>query len=301
MIRVGLDLPHGGGMLERLIAGHVTRHAGIAPPPGGDLSACFEDAYFGLAQTAPFADASESGKDDIRRACAAAVLEEAYLIEKAGLAFGARMLLEAEDASRRQIYALLTGDEATHLSWLTPYVEPQRRTANEGPFIRLIERLIGEGPNQPLVFVLQVILEGWGLDHYRGLAEATRDPCLGQIFRAILKDEALHHRAGSVMLAPDRFSAADRAFTIETLGAFLEMVACGPLRVASVLAHAGGETGAAGLADLHRALGGEADARRKLALLRSLMRVEGMAWAAEALEARGAFRPLTAKQAASLV
>jgi hypothetical protein len=299
-VDAGLSFPHPDeGRLEKLIAGRVRRHARIAPPAEApDYPGLFDDAFFSLGKVAAFRTADAAARDAARAACAEGVLEEAYFIEKSGLAYCARMLLLAEETETRQAFALMGADEAAHLSWITPYVPEARRTQAAHPFLKVIAALIEEAPACVLVYVLQAILEGWGLEHYRDLAAVARTPALGDVFRTILKDEGMHVRLGAALNDPRKFSHAERALTLDALAQFLALVRCGPLGVIGALARA---TGAEDLAALHEALEGEAEAARKLALLKALMRLEGMDWAGAAMEKKGLFTPMPAREAVRML
>lgn len=295
-MNAGLDYPHPDDHpLDKLIAGHVRRHAGLAPDGAeAATSDLFADSFFGLERSRAFIAANDGTRVSVRSRCAANVLEEAYFIEKSGLAYCARMLLMAEDAPTRQSFALMAADEASHLAWVTPYVpEAVRREAGH-PFLKLIAQLIETAPAPVLVYVLQAILEGWGLAHYRALADGTRSARLAAVWHAILKDEAMHVRLGGMLLDPRKFSDAERAMTLEALAAFVTMVRCGPLGVVGTLAAHGADAAAA-----HEDLGGGDDAARKLALLRTLMDAEGMGWAGETLAGKGLFKPMSAREAVS--
>jgi rubrerythrin len=298
-VKAGLDYPHpDDGGLAKLVAGRVRRHAAVAPPAAPpDFATLFADDFFSLERAPAFFAADEETKAAIRAACAHGVLDEAYFIEKSGLAYCARMLLLAEDTETRQAFALMGADEAAHLAWITQYVPEARRTDAAQPFLQLVAQLIETAPAPVLVYLLQVILEGWGLAHYRDLAGAARAPELARVFRTILKDEGMHVRLGAALHDPKRFSDAESALTRDALAQFLTLVRCGPLSVAATLAQATG----ADIVSTHDALDGEAEAARKLQLLRELMRAEGMDWAGAEMEALGLFAPMTSAQAASLL
>ncbi|MBL8551692.1 MAG: ferritin-like domain-containing protein [Hyphomonadaceae bacterium] len=298
-MKAGLDLPHpDDGSLARLVAGRVRRHGKVTSPPRPpNFAALFADEFFSLQRVPAFAGAGEETQAAIRAACAQGVLDEAYFIEKSGLAYCARMLLLAEDTQTRQAFALMGADEAAHLAWITAYVPEARRTDAAHPFLKLVAELIEQAPSPVLVYLLQLILEGWGLAHYRDLAAAAREPALAHVFKTILKDEGMHVRLGAALHDPRKFSDAERTLTRDALAQFLTLVRCGPLSVAGALAQATG----AELVSLHEALAGEAEAARKLGLLRQLMRAEGMDWAGAEMQALGLFAPMTPAQAAALL
>ncbi|MEQ1704629.1 MAG: hypothetical protein ABL867_01490 [Rickettsiales bacterium] len=51
-------------------------------------------------------------------ACNRTLMNEAYFIEKSGLAYTAKMILKTESTDTAQLYALIGADEAMHLAWI---------------------------------------------------------------------------------------------------------------------------------------------------------------------------------------
>lgn len=298
----GLDLPHGEG--ENALAGIVdgrARTRGVRPATTvGDPARYFSDNLFRLQNVSLFRDASPNRQRDIRTGCAHTVLREAYFVEKSGLAYYARMLLEAETTEARQAFAQIGGDEATHLAWIAPYVPGQERTGAHGPFLRLIADLIEGGEPSVLVYIMQVVLEGWGLSHYQTLADACIFEPLRQVFEAIRRDEAMHHKTGEVMLDSGSFGAKERALTLDAMACFLELVRAGPQGVMAIVSRVSGGLDGPALTMLHEQLSGTDTASEKLALLRQLMGASGMDWVAADLEERGLFAPLTPVAASRL-
>jgi rubrerythrin len=211
------------------------------------------------------------------------------------------MLLEAETTDARQTFAQMAGDESTHLAWITPYVLDHERTGPHGPFLRLIVDLIEGGPPAVLIYALQVVLEGWGLSHYQSLAEACQFEPLHNVFSAIRRDEAVHHRTGQIMLDPRQLGRQERALVLEAMASFLELVRAGPIGVMAAISECHGEIDVPALERLFEDLSGVESAAAKLALLRRLMDVEGMEWVATDLDERGLFLPVNPITAARIV
>ena len=299
-INVGLDLSHEGRTSElgRIVDSRA-KTRGIKPPVDlGDPAHYFRDAFFCLQDARLFRDAGPARRRAIRVNCARTVLREAYFVEKSGLAYCARMLLEAETTDSRQTFAQMAGDEATHLAWITPYVFDHERTGPYGPFLRLIVDLIEGGPPAVLIYALQVVLEGWGLSHYRSLAGACDFGPLHKVFNAIRRDEAYHHKTGHIMLDPEQLGPRERDLVVEAMASFLELPRAGPLGVMAAISECNGGFDVPTLATLFEDLSGAKSAAAKLGLLRRLMDVEGMEWVVASLDERGLFLPVSPMTAA---
>jgi hypothetical protein len=293
-VRNNLVAEHAGAEspLYPLIAAKIGRQA-QAFPAGGIL---WPAAWWGLDRSATFNRLPQ----DMQRAALSllgrGLLNEAYFIEKSGLAYTAKMVLLAPDTDVAQLYALIGADEATHLAWIEPFVPVEDKTRPLGPFLSFLSSLIEQCAPRVLVYLVQVILEGWGIDHYRRLADGCLDPALAGIFRRILKDEALHHRSG--ILQHDAGLSGEGLE--EALRTYAEMVRVGAQGALGTIDAAAGGLAAEDLRDLMTALGHEAETTRKLALLKSLMLQPGMEMVVAALEAEGLFKPLSVTQAVEL-
>jgi hypothetical protein len=266
---------------------------GVARPPPGEASAAphWDAAYFELPRLAAFAEAPATAQRAIVARCGADLLHEALHIETIGLAYGAKMLLLSETVDERMLYAAIAAEEAAHLAGIAAFAA---RGPAEGPFLALLGELVAEGDRATLVLVVQVVLEGWGLDHYRGLARACRTPALARVLEGILLDEARHHGSG-ILLAPRR-PAGDAA--VEVLTALCDMVRVGPQGVLAAVEAERGPLGRAGRVRALAALDTEAHAGRRLALLRGLLARAGADTIVAALDARGRLTPATAEEAA---
>lgn len=200
-----------------------------------------------------------------------ALLAESYAIEKAGVGYMAKMTLLAETTEERMLYSLFSADETTHLAQLTPFVRDPQVLGNEDPFLRLLEALLETGDRTALIFVIQVVLEGWGLSHYRRLSRHCQYPELGALFRSFLKTESQHHGAGILLFDTEMLCARSRGLIVDTLAAFLQMVQVGPQRLVEAIAQVKGGLTRAQRICLFTELDTEAQSREKLNLLRSLI------------------------------
>jgi hypothetical protein len=267
-------------------------HAPSAPdgesPPWGA-------GTFQLDRVRAFRAASASIQDAVLAACAHNLLAEAWCIEQRGIAYCSAMELQSESNAERELFTRIGADEIQHAAWLAPWL---LRPPETDLFNRFIDGLLEAGTPQPLSFLLQVVLEGFGITHYQSLAAGCCDQALALTLRRLAIDEALHHAGGLLVFQPDRLTAAERRFIIDGACAFLQMIRVGPQAVVSALAQQVGVTSVRDLTGVFAALDSQSIASAKLARLHKLMAQPGMTWLVEALDAGGVFVPCTPAQCA---
>lgn len=254
-------------------------------------------AQFGLDALPLYAQAGAATQREVLDHCAQGLLRESWLIERGGMEFCARMVLASEDASQRALYSLIGADEASHYAWLLPWL-PQLPQSD--PFNDFLDHCVRTASPQLLAYLLQVVLEGFGIVHYAGLAGGCRDAALAATLRRMAEDEALHHAAGLAVFDHRRLGAAERAFLLDASYTFLQMIRSGPQRVVAALDQALGGIATAALPGLFDALEIQRSGADKLARLRRLMRQPGMEGLVDALAQRQAFEPASAEEAAQV-
>jgi hypothetical protein len=122
------------------------------------------------------------------------------------------------------------------------------------------------------VLIVQVVLEGWGLRHYRDLARGARHPALAAAFTGILDDEARHHGAGALLVVERPPTPADVEEALPFLQRLLDMVRAGPVGLVAAVEAAVGPLAGSDRADLLADLDATAHAAARLDLLRALLR-----------------------------
>ncbi len=161
-------------------------------------------------------------------------LEEAYHIEKAGIAFGAKMILESETFEERKLYAHFTGEESEHLSMIESYLTYISDDHLNNSFLLFLEEIIKTAPKNVLVFLIQVILEGWGIEHYSELAKTCKASDLKAALKKIVQDEAGHHGSGLVLFKEEALSEDELRLANTLFQSFLSMVQIGPYTLAKL-------------------------------------------------------------------
>ena len=115
-------------------------HRKIGEPPKPDLAELSElwgaDSY-DLEGVDIFKEATLSEKTLILEDCARGRLEEAYHIEKSGMAFTSKMTLLADTLEERKLYCQFSADEANHLEAITSFLPNISDNYKSNPFIQL--------------------------------------------------------------------------------------------------------------------------------------------------------------------
>ncbi|HEY9858845.1 MAG TPA: hypothetical protein V6D16_05015, partial [Candidatus Obscuribacterales bacterium] len=334
----GFDLPlmDEGDKLNRVLASalgdqlptagqkatYLYREVRQLPQPYWDAT------HFSLERVAIFQDASEAEQQAIAQIASQGLLAEAYLVEKAGMGYMAKMLLLAETLEERMLYSLFAAEEAAHLAQIRKFFDgppsppilggtksdlfspqhialagiPERGdggaekepTSTDDPFLRFLSDLLETEDKAILLFIIQVVLEGWGLSHYRTLAKGCRHLELGQLFEQFLQAEARHHGSGLILFNQISLSKPSQSAIVEALTLFLRMVQVGPQRVLSAIAQVKGDLSRSQQIQVLQELETEIQSGARLSYLRSLMQKTTAHAIVQELEEQGSFQPFPA-------
>ncbi len=168
-------------------------------------------------------------------------LEEAYHIEKAGVSYGAKMVIKSSTYEERQLYALFTADEARHLNIMESYLPSISDSYLENPFLEFLNCTIEEAPKEVLVFIIQVLLEGWGIKHYQSMKDTCNHSDLKNSLQFIINDEVAHHGSGVLLFKEDNLSDSSRDMICSIITDFLNMVRVGPVSILNTIESVVGE------------------------------------------------------------
>ncbi len=264
-----------------------------------NISVYWQADYFDLDQVSIFQDADKTEQQQILRELNQGLLQESLYIEQAGVGYMAKMVLMADSTQERMLYGLFAADETTHLAQLQPYLpSPTLLSEPDDPFLRLLAGIVESSDKAVLLFVLQVVLEGWGLTHYRSLARGCNHKPLKRIFQTFLQAESRHHGAGVTLFSQTQLSASSKNAILACLATFLQMVRVGPQRVVSAIATTKGHLSRSQRIQILQQLDTVGHSHQRLQLLKSLMASTGNTIVSQ-LEESGLFVPLSAEEAAS--
>lgn len=248
--------------------------------------------YFNLDNTTLFQNATLQQQKDILKIASRGLLEEAYLIEKAGMGYMAKMVLLSETTEERMLYSLFGADETAHLAKIMPFLDPIPVDTDD-LFLQLLGDVVESENKSMILFILQVVLEGWGLSHYRSLAKDCCDRDLSLVFQSFLEDESRHHATGVTLFEQQELDVMSKKAIVEVLASFLEMIRLGPQRIVNAVEMVLGDLSRSQKIKLFEELDTETHSGTRLSILRSLIGKKGGVFVTE-LDRRGLFSAYSA-------
>ena len=155
--------------LHAILRSGLKKNLGTIPQDFNELP-LWTAEYFGLHQTQCFQQATILEQKKIIEYASQSLLEEALYIEKSGMVYSAKMALLAESIEERMLYGLFAADETLHYHQVRQFLPADERLAPPNEFHHLLAQVIEEGSRESLVLIIQVVLEGWGLIHYKSVS-----------------------------------------------------------------------------------------------------------------------------------
>ncbi len=194
------------------------------PLPGADFAGQYwDDTQWGLDRSAIFRSMSSASREQVLRRLSQQSLTLAYFIEKSGLHFGAKMILLAESVEEKSLYSLMVGEETLHRKMIELFLVEQPGSKYEfHPLLPALSEIITGSSREVLIFIVQVLLEGFGIMHYHSLREGCKDPQLRAVFTNVLQDEANHHGSGLLLWSQSTVSANDHDRIFEATRIFMK-------------------------------------------------------------------------------
>jgi len=292
----GLDLPklEQEDKLNRILSSALEKAGGNSRKNDIPLIPFWDAKYFNLDNVKIFQDSTTVEQSSILQLCSLGILEEAYFIEKAGVGYMAKMVLLAETTEERMLYGLFAADEVTHLSQISRFLSNPE--ASNNPFLDLLEDVVKSDDKTVLLFVLQVVLEGWGLTHYRSIAKDCQNPQLSAIFTGFLQDESRHHATGVSLFEKVSLSKSSQEIIVEILAMFLQMVQVGPQTVVTAVEKIKGHLSKQDKVNIFQQLDTENHSGSRLKLLRNLMHLPNAGNILGYLQNKGSFQALKPNQ-----
>ena len=194
--------------------------------------------FWGLNLVSVFEKLSVGKKSKIVCILSRSLIQEAYFIEKGAMLMMSRFAVEAKFAEERALFSIFAADEAKHFLALKPFYIDSEQAGESNGFLNEMAKISSEASQLCAIYILQVILEGWGLWHYKALAAATTNECLKKIFEEIIHDEASHHGAGVMIGKHNEKDFLHLPIQLEISGHLknlLHMIRIGPIRIFTAL------------------------------------------------------------------
>lgn len=277
--------------VERILQCRLSSSPTKALSPSLPFSQLWSLAALEVAQVSCLKEASTEIQDQVAHDLAYARFTEAYAIEKAGMSFAAKMSLLAPTLNEQKLYSLFAAEEARHFHFIDSSLQhPKDLPMN--PFIDLLHSLILTGERSCLLLLIQVVLEGWGVEHYAKMANTCQHEETRIALQGILADEAAHHGSGLSLFDINALHASEIEYLEEKLYAFLQLVAIGPVGIMGILEKHLGPFSAEQNDQIRNEINAVNETQRKLNLLKGLLCKAGAQQLAERLESRNAFVPI---------
>jgi hypothetical protein len=260
-------------------------------------------SFFGLDRTSIYRNAAEAEREEMLAGCSRSVLSEIYAIEKSGMYFASKMCLLAESVQERMLFSLFAADETVHFHWINPYAPLDAVAQFENdPFLQLLDEVLQKDDRLTLSYIVQVVLEGWGIHYYRELAKSCLDQSLAMVFERMIRDEGRHHAAGLAHFKhrPNDWKGSPRI--LDVLTGMLNMTQAGPQMAVSQIERVNGSLTRSQRTRVFSELECEARSTERINVIKSL--IEAAAGGREIigeLERRDALRPYSAEECAALV
>ena len=297
IVNVGLDLPDlaDDHRLNSMLKAVAKKQLGDRLKLDAELP-LWPASFFKLDASGLFRRLPEQQQNAIVALCSKAIVEEALLIEKCGMAFGLKMSALSEVVEERMFYNLMAAEEAMHFHQVRQFLPDHGADVQPNIFHQLLARLIATGDRNSLVFIIQVVLEGWGITHYKHLADSCQSAAFVHELREILKDESRHHGTGVIFAKERCFSDESIVFMDSVLTEFLGMVQVGAQSVLAAFLTVVPDLSRADQQQLLIDLDSEACAAEKLQTLRTLMLANNGTAIVERLDQKGVFTPLSVEE-----
>lgn len=234
-----------------------------------DFSTIWNWEDFNLKETTKI---NENTKALIKEDLAKKRFLEAYYIEKAGMTFAAKMSILSESVDEQRLFSHFAAEEATHFDYIDQLLENVDKNNGKDSFISFLNEVIASGQRRPLIFIIQVVLEGWGIDHYGIMERSCKHSEIKQHLKNILKDEAAHHGSGVSLFNEKDLTDSEIAYTVEMMSEFIKMVRVGPISQHETLAKFAPQINHEEFHELSNAV---IETQRKLDYLKALMLKSG--------------------------
>lgn len=256
----------------------------------------WDSTYLGLDGVKYFKEATPEQQRQILQMANKDLLEEIYWVEQAGVGYMAKMVMLSESCQERILYGLFAADEATHLATIHTFLS-ETPIFKEDAFLGYMASLLESSDKLLLITLVQVVLEGWGMTHYRLLANHCLNPSLANVLREFLNAESRHHALGVTQLRScERYSVESLESIRSALTYFLSMVQVGPQRLLNAIERGLGYLSFNDKVRILEELQTEFYSNTRLKLLRSLMVGTVPNTIMQSLEEQGSFQAYSALQ-----
>jgi len=178
---------------------------------------------YDLQKAKLFTELDNHSQGEVQKYISELNLSLSYFIEKSGHNYGAKMILLSDTIEEKSLYSLFVAEEATHLKEFTNFMNFDIDLKHHWhPMLNCLSQAIQEGEKNTLTFIIQVLLEGFGIAHYASLRDDCSNELLKKTYDQILIDEARHHGAGIILSGKAKLSKLEEDQIFEYTRMFIK-------------------------------------------------------------------------------
>lgn len=185
----------------------------------------WNEDFFHLKESSHWKSLTIENKKQVLVRLSQKILQEAYFIECAGMAYAGKMNLAAKTKEERAFFCFVGEEEAKHLRLIESLANINTALSDIPSFALLIGEIIQDASKPSHLLLIQILLEGWGLHYYKILAKASLDEDVTSAFKSILKDEIRHHSAGVLLFSSHKTQIGLTSVEIAEFMDYLERIA----------------------------------------------------------------------------
>jgi hypothetical protein len=259
----------------------------------GKIHAVYWNAnYLGLDRVEIFQNMSLCEQTEVLQLCSWELLEEVYWLEKTGVSYMSKMVSLADSTEEQMLYALFSSDEVSHLAQVSRFLPALPPMYADQKLLNLLTDIGAIQNKEVLLFVLQVVLKGWSLAHYRSLARDCQNLELSFLLLGFLQAESRHHDVGVRLFRGLSLSVSSQKAITEILIRLLHTMQLRSQRLVKAIEKVKGELSGQQKQQIFEQLDTENQNSTHLKFMRSLMRNPNSCEIIKQLEAKGAFQPI---------
>lgn len=187
--------------------------------------AFWNEDFFHLTDSSLWKSLTDEKKKQVLVKLSQKILQEAYFIECAGMAYAGKMNLAAKSKEERAFFCFVGEEEAKHLRLIESLTNFSTTLSDIPSFALLIGEIIQEASKPSHLLLIQILLEGWGLQYYKSLSKASLDEDVTNALKSILKDEIRHHSAGVLLFSSHKTQTGLTSIEVEEFMGYLERIA----------------------------------------------------------------------------
>lgn len=197
----------------------------------------WDERFFQLEKSHLWRSLDSEKQTSVLKSMTESILREAYFIETAGMSYAAKMNMTSLTKEERQFFCFVAEEEAKHLRLVESLFDFDKSNSRIPSFSLLIGDIIQDATRVSHLLLIQILLEGWGLNYYKLLAKETLSEKVSLAFKSILKDEIRHHSAGVILFTKDKEQLLRESKNKQELLNYIEqickMIQIGPFTLVS--------------------------------------------------------------------